>query len=353
MLLVPCENMNCGALLTSSCGVVSLYIKTLNHSSTLSCLLDSINCGIDKSRITYYNNAEASFNFLELHTQPSGDIHPQPGPDSQLSIPVRITQRPPQQKNSHLSCNHSTSTRIISETVPTFCSSLMTINTSSSKRNMENLCLVSRVPYTSRSSTEAHMPNCGNPNNLITIQRLPLKAGNARHMSICLLNSRSINNKVLIIQDYVVDHQIDILGITETWTKSDGESNRVVNELSPRGYSFIHVPRKKRSGGGINLLYNTRLKNERVDCDSYASFEYSEVKLHTASTVVRIVVVYCPPSSKVNKLTSAQFFHDFNDLLEHFSVSSGRLLIMGDFNFHVNEPSRDRLVAKFLDFLDS
>ena len=170
---------------------------------------------------------------------------------------------------------------------------------------------------------------------------------------LCVLNSRCINNKVLFIKDYVVDHQIDTLGITETWTTSDGESNCVVNELSPRGYSFIHVPRKKRSGGGIGLLYNTSLKIERVDCNSYASFEYLEVKLHTASTVVRIAVVYRPPSSKVNKLTSAQFFHDFNDLLEHFSVSSGRLLIMGDFNFHVNEPSRDRLAAKFLGFLDS
>ena len=110
---------------------------------------------------------------------------------------------------------------------------------------------------------------------------------------------------------------------------------------------------KKRSSGGIGLLCNTSLKIERVDCNSYASFEYLEVKLHTASTVVRIVVVYRPPSSKVNKLTSAQFFHDFNDLLEHLSVSSCRLLIRGDFNLHVNEPSRDRLTAKFLDFLDS
>ena len=164
-----------------------LYIKITNHSSTLSCLLDCINCGIDKSRITYYNNAVTSFTFLELHTQPSGDIHPQPGPDSQLSIPVRITQRSHRQKNSHLSCNHSTSTRIISKTMPTRCSSLMTINTtSSSKRIMESLCLVSRVPYTSKSSTEAHMANCRNPNSLITIQRLPLKASNARHMSMCL-----------------------------------------------------------------------------------------------------------------------------------------------------------------------
>ena len=69
------------------------------------------------------------------------------------------------------------------------------------------------------------------------------------------------------------------------------------------------------------------------------------MKLHTASAVVRILVVYFPPPSKVNKLTSARFFYDFNDLLEHFSVSSGTLFFMGDFNFHVNEPSRDRLVA--------
>ena len=105
-----------------------------------------------------------------------------------------------------------------------------------STKHGKPVCLVSRVPYTSKSSTEAHTPNCRNPNNLITIQRLPLKASNARHMSMCLLNARSINNKALFIKDYVVDHQIDILGITETWTKSDGESNRVVNELSPRGY---------------------------------------------------------------------------------------------------------------------
>ena len=81
------------------------------------------------------------------------------------------------------------------------------------------VCLVSRVPYTSKSSTEAHTPNCRNPNDLITIQRLPLKASNARHMSMCLLNACSINNKALFIKDYVVDHQIDILGITRLLRK--------------------------------------------------------------------------------------------------------------------------------------
>ena len=63
-------------------------------------------------------------------------------------------------------------------------------------------------------------------------------------MSMCLLNARSINNKALFIKDYVVDHQIDILGTTETWTKSDGESNRVVNELSPRDILSSNTEKK-------------------------------------------------------------------------------------------------------------
>lgn len=197
------------------------------------------------------------------------------------------------------------------------------------------------------------MSKARNPNNLVTIQRLPLKATNARHMSMCLLNARSINNKALFIKDYVVDNQIDILGITETWTKSDGQSNCVVNELSPRGYAFIHVPRTKRSGGGVGLLYNKCLKIERILSTKYSSFEHLEVNVNTPDAVLRVAVVYRPPPSKVNKFTASQFLQDFNDLLEHFSVTSGRLLLMGDFNFHVNEPSRDRMAAKFLDMLDS
>ena len=180
----------------------------------------------------------------------------------------------------------------------------MTINTTpSSKRNMENLCHVCRVPHTLKSSTKAQRPNGSNPNNLITIQRLPLKASNARHMSICLLNACSINNKALFIKDYVVDHQIDIFGITETWTKSDGESNRVANELSFRGYSFMNVPRKKRSQWYWPFIQH-KPENRKVDCNNYPSFEYLEMKLLTGSTVVRIAVVYQTPPSKVNKVTS-------------------------------------------------
>ena len=38
---------------------------------------------------------------------------------------------------------------------------------------------------------------------------------------VCLLNARSINNKSLIIKDVVVDNNIDILALTETWLRAD------------------------------------------------------------------------------------------------------------------------------------
>ena len=44
-------------------------------------------------------------------------------------------------------------------------------------------------------------------------------------LSFCLLNSRSINNKSLLIKDYVVDRDINVLTITETWLKNSPESD--------------------------------------------------------------------------------------------------------------------------------
>ena len=38
-----------------------------------------------KQRISYYSNSCAGFNFMELCTSLSGDIHPLPGPDTSSS----------------------------------------------------------------------------------------------------------------------------------------------------------------------------------------------------------------------------------------------------------------------------
>ena len=54
---------------------------------------------------------------------------------------------------------------------------------------------------------------------------------------------------------------------------------------------------------------------------------------------IRVIVVYRPPPSATNKLTTSLFLSEFTTLLENLSITSGELLILGDFNLHVDKPS--------------
>ena len=68
-------------------------------------------------------------------------------------------------------------------------------------------------------------------------------------MELCLLNSRSVRNKTLLINDFVNDCNIDIMAITETWLNSAGDEASIA-ELCPEGFQFIHSPRENNMRGG-------------------------------------------------------------------------------------------------------
>ena len=58
----------------------------------------------------------------------------------------------------------------------------------------------------------------------------------------------------------VIDNQIDVLAISETWLESEIDGS-VINELKPPYYEFPHISRpSKRRGGGIGILYKLPLK---------------------------------------------------------------------------------------------
>jgi hypothetical protein len=50
-------------------------------------------------------------------------------------------------------------------------------------------------------------------------------------IDVCLLNVRSINNKALIIKDFVVDNDIDILALTETWLNPGAINHFIINSI--------------------------------------------------------------------------------------------------------------------------
>ena len=72
-----------------------------------------------------------------------------------------------------------------------------------------------------------------------------------RFLDFCLLNSRSIRKKVFLIRDYVVEHDIDLLAVTETWLDPGDKDIYHVREICPKGYGFHHIPRADSNGGGL------------------------------------------------------------------------------------------------------
>ena len=122
-------------------------------------------------------------------------------------------------------------------------------------------------------------------------------------LTAALLNSQSARNKVDLIGEAVIEHDIDTLALTETWLTNTPKDEYYTKELSFSGYKLINVP---RPGGGVTV----------EEWQSYIKTVY-QLKL---SSPVRM-------------------------------SSPGRLVILGDLNFHVDNAS-DSNAKKFLDLLD-
>ena len=153
----------------------------------------------------------------------------------------------------------------------------------------------------------------------------------------CSLNVRSVKNKTTVLYDFIESNGFDFVAFTETWLRPGDHDSPVIAELCPPGYSCCHVPRQ--SGyGGVAVVHKTSLGITKEDGTHYHSFEHQEVVLKTDNISIRLIVIYRPPASKKNKANMRIFLNDFSTLLESCVHLPGQLLIVGDFNIHVDRP---------------
>ena len=191
-----------------------------------------------------------------------------------------------------------------------------------------------------------------NISNLISVRRYsalaPIVAD--KHLSLCLLNARSVKNKTADLCDYICDCKADLVAITETWLTTDDAAVRA--ELCPVGYKISDRPRTGRRGGGVALIYRDSLSVRRIDAGGKESFEYSEWTISSPSLNLRLVLLYRPPYSADHRVSTNDFFTEFSTYLESILLSKEHVVIAGDFNIHVYVP-HDPDSLKLLDLLQS
>jgi hypothetical protein len=135
----------------------------------------------------------------------------------------------------------------------------------------------------------------------------------------------------------------DVAAITETWLR-DGDDPVILN-LRPPGFNFTGqnrpIAKSKGRGGGLALLIRDSIPYERLETRAFETFESLSVRLKKTSAC--IALLYRPPPSPENGYTVNGFFSEFEEYVSSLLVAvPGNLYLMGDFNFHLENPADAR-----------
>ena len=101
------------------------------------------------------------------------------------------------------------------------------------------------------------------------LNRLPCK----------LINIQSIGNKTNKIRNLIVDQNLDICMMTETWLSGNVSDNSKINEMTPKSHKFFHIPRINKRGGGVGILVKKIYKVTIMNQIEYCSFKNISVSL--------------------------------------------------------------------------
>ena len=316
------------------------------------------------SPIMYYNNSSSTF---QLELLVSGDINPNPGPElsqitnSLLAIDkptcrivyareelLRLNMRPhvtpeslllPMGVIQYIQDMNLTRTQI----GPQRHCHRVHRGKKGGKRRQKN------IPVVAADHRPLLCPDVRQSS--LNIKNLrQVKLGASPCLKAALWNARSIRNKTVSVHDFVLENELDILFITESWLGRD--DSVIIGELTPPMYSFINVPRPNSTTyGGIGILFKSCLKLQLRSTDKQAvTFEHAVVM--DISRCVQYVIIYRPPPSSKNGYTTTEFLYEFESFVSDVNLAANKIVIIGDFNLHIDLPSKPEIVS-FMSILSS
>ena len=195
-----------------------------------------------------------------------------------------------------------------------------------------------------------------NANMLVPVpitKKIPLNDKNNPCLQMSLLNVQSIWEKDYIV-DYILSNNISIAIITKSQLQNTKDACRLrTSEFNTELFSAILSNRQDRTGGGILLVHKKSYKAELLEEVFTHSFQAAKFKVQVHKCNITLLAIYHPPCSAVNLVTEKMFIDGFTEricdqliMTEH----GNKLLILGDFNIHVNDEFDENAVS-FIDFI--
>ena len=123
------------------------------------------------------------------------------------------------------------------------------------------------------------------------------------HLSLVHVNAWSIRNKIGLFQHYLLDEEINLCVVTETWLKPDDMvlPREITGEITPPGYDILSQPRYDgRQRGGVAFVYSSLLKVHNITHgDQQGGLEYINVHAKFRNKTLNLYIIYRHPNASV------------------------------------------------------
>ncbi|XP_052433850.1 uncharacterized protein LOC127974539 isoform X2 [Carassius gibelio] len=123
--------------------------------------------------------------------------------------------------------------------------------------------------------------------------------------------------------------ELNLMALTETWIKPEDTATPAALSTN---FTCSHTPRTTGRGGGTGLLISKEWKFElQPSPTGTGSFESHAITV-THPVKIHFVVIYRPPGQLGN------FLEELDVLLSNFPEDGIPLVLLGDFNIHLDKP---------------
>ena len=307
-------------------------------------------------RISYYPNSDSSF---QISLLPDGDINPNPGPDVQPGNRLPEREGITYHRDQLLDLGHHTVCQ--QKLSPILWRTLTSLHISRKKKTRRG-----RRAGVQVNRTRQFLPISGGvvrydgseipePLPHHTAQTSRDSSATNKVTRIGLWNARSMTNKTECITDLIINSNLDILVITESWLTGDRRDDLVIAAIKSTlpNYSILQCPRIGSKGGGLCVLHRSSARASLNETQRFTSFELMDITFHTTpASVLRVFAIYRPPPSSQNRLTNSSFLLEFSTLLESAAIADNFPILVGDFNIHIDDTD-DNYAKAFLNSVDS
>ena len=163
-------------------------------------------------------------------------------------------------------------------------------------------------------------------------------------INVALLNVRSLRNKCCHIRDFIIDNNLHVFCIVESWLKDSDSS--VIASFLPNTHVLHHFTRPMGRGGGVGVILSKNFQNIKSFNRFNDTFECIELHATCHGTKLVFSVIYRPPTSE---------FFGFIQELEKYVLECEKynknVFYVGDFNIWMDnvERAETRKMNSFLE----